>query len=1053
MKFNDILTNRGLTEIPLPLWKLRLSDEEFSGIKQELREAFITGKQLFRIAKEAALYYANWWSREYVGGSHENTPSRDKIAHDLGIKLEQSSDLYFWAKRGLSQLKIAPIVRNGRTHRFRTLLIQGGLPLKSLKEGNNKANYGAFFEGLIKYTNEIDVDYENISVIDSLPCRNRLSPSFQTADFYELNLLIIEDFREKGEQSEYWGLISAIFDREEGHENVSVQRIKDLLCEKKRNVDNPTKSFSIEWSIRKDETDAELFYTLSIPQKIQQGIIAETLRNQYEFSLLLNNKEVAKYHRTSPDNNGDVFFVKVRGKNDLTEKFVYNSDVVVRLSNNGSFQELSYPTPDFSEPILLTGHGNYWYVKKKKQEDSANAVLLLKNTEWEISKPEKPTFVTIWGQEVFWAEDQEQIVLRNICTNEILMYDSTPYLYRYEILQQPDIKSNNRKLINSRVNFRVFYAIEDSLINKDFEIYFRVKQGSWIKYTKSDNLPAGLLYFKFIYPDKKTEYANFFNLGNLTVSYSKQSTDSGVVAITNWNGFSLPISGQQGIEKIEEFSEKEWAIFRNTNSRSYASNIKFKVTDQRGSTAEILIAAPFKGIVLTEFTGKSIDNFYTIALHSLHCYKCLVFSENRVEVTIFHNKNENNQRNFIYTLEQKNAIPLSDFSESIKNLFTLFGTDHTDYDSFVTVRINKALTIFIRPFNLTINKNVWKTNKIIRLDNDEKIEHLYSMKIECGYPDEIATFELEKQGDDFVLPSNIGEYNGIIVFSDDSDSVEKVRPTFLGTAQYSTTFDERLNSIRVKIADARFIDDIWDEVAIYFRLLTSNNLPLKTIDYFRIIAESPLLMSKLALVLLDPKNNLTPEERKKGLHAFESEFALAWHWLDIRTWKDALEWYKGKFDNYVDYYIQEILSNSLQINSDDTSQLYRSITDNIQSEDFRIEEQKYIQDYTRFVDINSEDWVSRDEHNWIVYPQLKHNWQNLFSQEYGAAIRIFLWGGAKAALSAMGEDNDDASNKLLWKPENEIQRRIVFYFWKLNPETYSKIFLGMIKKIGFRLNH
>jgi hypothetical protein len=368
MKFADILINRGIKETPLPLWKIRLSDEEFAGIKQELREAFITEKQLFRVAKEAALYYASWWSREYVGGSRDNVPSREKIAISLGLNPEQSDDLYKWARRGLSQLKIAPIVRNRRTHSFRTLLMQGGLPLNSLKNGNNKANYGAFFEGLIKYTNEVDVDYEDISFIDYLPCRNRLSPSFQTADFYELNLLIIEDFREKGENSEYWELISAIFDREEGRENVSVQRIKKLLSEKKEKNYNRIRTFLIDWSIRKNETEAALYYTLSIPQKIKQGDIVETLRNQYEFSVFLDNMEVAKYNRTLPDNNGDVFFVKVRGKNDLTEKCINNTDAVVRLSSNGFFQELSYPTPDFSEPILLTGLENLWYVKKKSRK-------------------------------------------------------------------------------------------------------------------------------------------------------------------------------------------------------------------------------------------------------------------------------------------------------------------------------------------------------------------------------------------------------------------------------------------------------------------------------------------------------------------------------------------------------------------------------------------------------------------------------------------------------------------------------------------------------------
>lgn len=1053
MKFDAILKKRELRETVLPLWKLQLSDDEFAEIKQELREAFTTEKQLFRIAKEATLYYANWWSREYLGGSRDNTPSREKIAADLGIKKEQSNDLYYWAKRGLSQLKIAPIVRNGRTHRFRTLLMQGGLPLNSLKKGNNKANYGAFFEGLIKYTNEVNVDYDDISFIDYLPCRNRLSPSFQTADFYELNLLIIEDFRERGEESEYWELISAIFGREEARGDISVQRIKKLLNEKKDKNNNRIRSFSIDWSIRKSEIEASLYYTLSIPHKIKQVDVAEMLQNQYELSVFLNNKEVAKYNKTVADSNGDVFFMKVRGKEELTEKCINNTDVIVRLSSDGYFQELSYPTPDFSEPILLTGLENVWYVKKKKEEDSANAVLLLKNSDWVITTPENQTTITFYGQEVSWVEDKELILLKNKITDETLTFDNTPYLYRHDVFQQLEIKSKNRKLINSKVKFRVVYTIEDTFVNKGFEIYFRTKQGLWTTYTNSDCLPTGLLYFKFMYPDGKSEYVKFFNIGNLSVNYSEQSANSGVLAIANWNGSFLPINGDPSIEKVEKIVDDKWRFFRNTESRHYAADIPFKITDWQDSSADILLAVPFKGIIVAEFSGNSIDNRSTIALHSLYRYKCLVFGENRVNVTIYHNKNEHNQRNFTYTLDQKNIIPLSDFNESIKNLFTLFGTDHTDYDAYVTIKFNDALTIAVRPFNLTIDRNKWNVNKTIKLDKDTEIEYLHAMKVDCDYSDEIAVFELEKQGDDFVLPNNIGECNGIIVFSNDSDSVDKVRPTFLGITQNVTAFDERLNSIRAEIADARFIDDIWDKIAVYFRLLTSNNLPLKTIDYFRIIADSPLSMAKLALVLLDSKNNLTSEERKKGLLAFESEFALAWHWLDISTWEQVHEWYRRKFDDKFDYYIQDILANSLQISFDEARQLYGSVTNNTQSEDCIINEQKHILEYTKYVDIQSEDWLSRDEHNWIVYPKLPRNWQNLFSQEYGAAVRTFLWGGAKAALSAMGEDKDDADNKLLWKPENEIQRRIMFYFWKLTPETYTKLFLGMVKKINYRLNH
>jgi hypothetical protein len=214
MKFDEIIKAHGYSNgnTPLPLWKLSLSKEEYDALKQVLRDAFANGKQLFRIAKEAALYYAYWWSKEYVGGGRDNVPSMERIASELGIGGSYGKELFCWAKRGLSQLRISPIIRNGRSQYFRTLLLQGGLPLKSIEEGNNNANYCAFLEGLIKYTNEVNIDYEDITFIDYLPCKNRLAPSFQTHEIYELSLQIVEDLRKNEEASEYGTLLSAIFD-------------------------------------------------------------------------------------------------------------------------------------------------------------------------------------------------------------------------------------------------------------------------------------------------------------------------------------------------------------------------------------------------------------------------------------------------------------------------------------------------------------------------------------------------------------------------------------------------------------------------------------------------------------------------------------------------------------------------------------------------------------------------------------------------------------------------------------------------------------------------
>lgn len=1048
MKFNDILRNHGFEtgNNPLPLWKLQLTDEEYSALKQELREAY-KSFQLFRYTKEAALYYANWWCKEYIGGTRESCPSKEKIAADLGIKPDQSDDLYGWAKRGLSQLHIEPIFRNGRTHYFRTLLLQGGLPIKSLKEGNNKANYGAFFEGLIKYTNEVNVDYEDTGFIDFLPCTKRLAPSFRTNDFYELNLIIIEDFREKGEQGEYWDLIQAIFDREDERGGGQIQRIKKLISEKKEKIPATKSIFSVEYQLKKNESEVYLYYILTLPQKLNQSVISTELQSQYEFSLFIENKEIAKYSRSLPDNQGNVYFVKTKGKEELTEELTNKSDIVLRLSNNGCFQELTYSAPDFSEPTLLQGFDAVWKLKNKPQDEKKNAVLLLYDSEWNIIEPASVETVTYNNQEAKWIEADEIIKLKNTSTNEEIIFDNSPFLYRYEMFQLPDIKSKNRKLINSTTKFRAIYTIGDETNNKGFDIYFRTKQSAWVKYSNSNSLPTGLLSFKFIYPDSKMEYAKFFNMGNFSVLYSEQTANNGVIRAATWTGLIQPHNDQNGIEKIEKRSENKWAFFRNINTRHFSNDILFRIGDQQNGFADIIVAAPFKGVVITDISGNMVDNETTIALHSLWQYKCVVLGSEQTTITVFHNKNQQNKRTFEYNLDKKQEIPFSDIEDSINNLFTLFGTDHTDYDSYVTIKVGNDCSISVKPFNVNVLINEWTENKIVKLDNESDVKHLIAIQPDCEYPDEIDIIEFTQTENGYTLPKLNEEVGGVIVFSDEQSTKGRVRPTFLSLSENQISKEERQNNIRNELADAHFNDYIWDKVVVYFKILTSNNLPLKTLDVFRIIAETPLSCTKLALILLDHQELITPEERKNGLLQFENEFALAWHWIDYATWKQAIEWVR-KYDDIAEYYIKNLLENSLSNNANSIKELYSLFsTEQIQN-DTPINDNSFIHKYTQLVDIQSEDWLIKKENDWIIYPKIAPKWQTLFQTNYGRAIRTFLNGPAKAALSFMGQDNG-----YLWKSENEIQRRIIFYYWKLNPEAYTELFLAMVKKVNYRLNN
>ena len=75
MKLHDILSKRNLSELPLPLWKLRISDNEYAELKKELYNYYSLHYTFGGLEKEALLYYAEWWRREYNGG----IPSKEQV--------------------------------------------------------------------------------------------------------------------------------------------------------------------------------------------------------------------------------------------------------------------------------------------------------------------------------------------------------------------------------------------------------------------------------------------------------------------------------------------------------------------------------------------------------------------------------------------------------------------------------------------------------------------------------------------------------------------------------------------------------------------------------------------------------------------------------------------------------------------------------------------------------------------------------------------------------------------------------------------------------------
>jgi hypothetical protein len=70
--FDTILANHHLEKCPLPLWRIKVTDDEYETLKLTLaKETRMIGRMPFMsVTRECTLLYAEYWRREYSEGSH-----------------------------------------------------------------------------------------------------------------------------------------------------------------------------------------------------------------------------------------------------------------------------------------------------------------------------------------------------------------------------------------------------------------------------------------------------------------------------------------------------------------------------------------------------------------------------------------------------------------------------------------------------------------------------------------------------------------------------------------------------------------------------------------------------------------------------------------------------------------------------------------------------------------------------------------------------------------------------------------------------------------------
>lgn len=686
---NGIFHSRGLFSLPknLPLWQLKISSEEYQGLK----EVILANKyQLSNFGLEAALCYAEWWRLEYTG----NIPSKEDVAEGIGLDKEFAGALFNAARKSLIIHKYEFIHSKKGTEYFRTLLNQGGLPVAYIKNTENSfGGFKKFLSGLINEISTINFDWNNYdtSIIHQFNCISYLGDAYKNDNIFDVALQIVHaivlDDNSKLPYDEKDASLSDLTKslKKEFQRYKSSKRIRPLSLHWKLQVLNDGigmlfVNLDVVKDILSDSIPGLDYLTChSFDVFVAGELVGKYIRKKINYNKF-DEIESAIYTRISTGISKDILW---RGEPMVEVKIRCDNDERIFLTIAGC-----YP-PNFSNPQVFQLLEKDMYTKTNTAHSENNIAV----------------YTLDWH-----TQDQNNIIINNVAyrikhfnsattlanseTGEIkeLTNNFTQYSTEFSGIYIPWIEESNYKLLNKIPNINV-YDREKELVS-NIKVYYRQPNNvlkDWRRLNRYSAFEPGLIDFKVIYPDGFYEIERFYFIGDL--SFSSQNEKALTTEIICMSTIKLNVEIEQNENlKITNPTNQIWKISRNLDGNKYTSTSKFRIFHEGTPTLKISIATPFDGVLITDMKGKILNNRQIISLSDLSSYQLISHGKrNRfIDVSYYSNsKDSPTQSKHLKRQLIEGIVSMADYQDLIMRMFNMYGINSFDRISSVIIKIQE----------------------------------------------------------------------------------------------------------------------------------------------------------------------------------------------------------------------------------------------------------------------------------------------------------------------------------------------------------------------------
>lgn len=865
--FDTLLKKRGLDECPLPLWKLKITDEEFKELRILLENQThllntYSGNPFITLRKECTLFFAEYWRRMYVDGKHSK-----QMVYDALESTRQGVDFcekfYVAACRGAKLLRIEKY-DGGRADPLNDMLYQGGLPMKLVTANVTNSVWDRFARGLVN--RRINFEDLNLGLV--------ASQSRCLKDFCEQLIMGIE--------AEHHQLMPFYCNNEN---DAWFLYLKELAKQEKIRR-RQLRPFSLTWEFRVD----------TVEKKIHTKYVVKGLQRLPQIFLEEQGIGDTKFFSVQVRKNGkavDTFdYVNNFCRYPIISKHPYRDGDSISLFLHNQEKAHISDELDMSVPHLLYRDKDGKYVLGN-QIGRQESIILIPDG-WYVKSE-----TDLRGVEYLWdtaelrglhipADYTESIIVASIDGN-ITFGMNAPLCWtemQSSPLYVPDVIEPLYDA--SRCSYALCYDTDEGTESKRRNVQYRNKwQNTW-----TDEPSFGEIYVRAI--DTNGNFVmptRFINIGDgLVISLHKADKDSCKIKIAWDHGH---VSTTEGERKIDDM----WEIKKENCQNPHLIRFTFTPEGNSNNQFDLSIKAPFKDFSIKNIYGDNIEDDSWIPYSDIDKYQYHLVGQDIKEYTFGNVRRELRWKGEkLYITENKrplksipyegNLLTLFDSREVLRSLLerTSLNMLHAEIQVQFSLTDGKKLSFGIKesPFR---PRQISEGRIVVTGNNRKPIKFTGVLKLLKLDEPNASTIDMsfDEETGYYILPEAIRPWGKTILFG---RTRGRICPTLvdlsrdMDSAYRANNRDIALATITENLQNSHIGDELWNRIIGWFNRTQQEDIPASSILELYCTAQDYKALLCMAFQLYVKCSDQGEQDiLKERLKSFSNDLAFQWYWL------------------------------------------------------------------------------------------------------------------------------------------------------------------------------